>query len=291
MAFLEVLILILILVLIVIAIIILSRLSQTAITPDIQSFGQIMAKIAEFQESYKKDNEKRDEIEKKREEREKVIMQGQQDFQRVIAGTKRRGQVGEEILKESLHQAIKAKLIKTDMKIDGMVVEFAWNLGDGKYVPIDAKFPEVIELYNQYSETEEIDEQKTIKKKIKDKIKKQIEEIKKYRNKKNTIDKVILALPDEIVDIIPEAIEENVGEGVIVCGYRSVFLQAHLIDEFYRLSKEKGDITTYQQHIGALLGIIHEIERKTETIDRSLVMVKNANEEIKKAAIEAGRFK
>ena len=64
-------------------------------------------------------------------------------FTQTISGTKTRGMVGESILSEVLSNSIKAGVIKKELKIGSQNVEFALDLGDGKYIPIHSKLPEV----------------------------------------------------------------------------------------------------------------------------------------------------
>ncbi|MEM3399228.1 MAG: hypothetical protein QXP42_00140 [Candidatus Micrarchaeia archaeon] len=93
-----------------------------------------------------------------REEREKrwqefiqqnqVIMQEMfssvREFQGFMLGVKKRGMAGEEILKFYLKEPIKIGLIKTNVITGGGVVEFAFDLGDGKFIPIDPRFPKCL---------------------------------------------------------------------------------------------------------------------------------------------------
>jgi DNA recombination protein RmuC len=88
-------------------------------------------------------------------------------FNRTISGTKTRGMVGESILKETLKNSIKVGVVKTELKIGSKNVEFAWDLGDGKYIPIDSKLPDVVSLVNKYELSKDTEEQKLLSKKLK----------------------------------------------------------------------------------------------------------------------------
>ena len=74
-------------------------------------------------------------------------------FTQTISGTKTRGMVGESILSEVLSNSIKAGVIKKELKIGSQNVEFAWDLGDGKYIPIDSKLPDVFSLVDQFEKS------------------------------------------------------------------------------------------------------------------------------------------
>jgi len=280
------LITLLLVVLIVLVLYLIWRLSKK---PEVKTdaFGQIISKLTELDTTFKEREKKREELEIARAEREKQIMTQQENFLRTISGTSKRGRVGEELLKKALSESIKSGLIKTDLNVDGKKVEFAWNLGDGKYIPIDSKLPEVFDLYNQYQESEDIEEQKSIKKKIKGKILNHVKEIKKYQNKKNTLNKVILALPDGIVDLVLELTSEIKEEGVAISGYRNVFLYGYLIEEEYNNLKELGEVGDYRIVIKDITQNLKEIEARARTIDTSITTLSNANESIKRMAIES----
>lgn len=257
----------------------------------IEGYGDVMKTLGKMEEALKKEEEKREETEKKREERMKAMNDSIMDFVRTISGTKKRGMVGEEILKQALIKPIQSGIVKTDLKVDNNQVEFAWNLGDGKYVPIDAKLPDVIGAFSEYLKTEDVESQKEIKKDIERKIRKHIEEIKKYKNKKNTINKCILAIPDEITNLLPDINSDFNESGVIVSGYQNVFLYANLIDEEYHRSIEEGDVGEYKLMLSNMVSIVQDIQKKTATIDKGIKEISNANDEIKKASIEAERHK
>ena len=142
-------------------------------------------------------------------------------FNRTISGTKTRGMVGESILKETLKNSIKVGVVKTELKIGSKNVEFAWDLGDGKYIPIDSKLPDVVSLVNKYELSKDTEEQKLLSKKIKDKVVKEISNIQKYQNQANTIDNCILVVPPSVLDMSPELI--GVGKSNNVFVYPSDF--------------------------------------------------------------------
>ena len=265
---------------------------NNSISPEIDNslFSDLRKDIAviftKFEENEKNRKEMREERSKKDDERLKREMQQLEEIhkiQRTLSGTKKRGQAGENILKEYFSSFISQGLIETNLRVkDSGEVEYAYRLEDGKYIPIDSKFPDVINLYNEFDISEDIDEQKKIKDKIKTKVKKHISEIKKYSNNENTYSKAVLALPDAIVDTIPELVSEAYKQGVIICKYSLVLSIVNLMAEQYSKQLENDQISLID--IEALVDKLKEklsyISQKTETIDRGLTMIKNANSEI-----------
>jgi len=233
-------------------------------------------------EKIEKTIEKKAESDDKRQDTlKKCIEENIATFTRTIHGTKRRGKVGEVILKEMLAESIKSNLIQTNLQTDDGVVEFAWDLKNGKFLPIDSKLPELDSLYGQFEKSEDVGEQTKLKKEITKIIEKRKNEAKKYLNNQNTIDKCIIAIPDAIADMIPDINKDSIKTGVFVTGYTKVFLFACVLGEHYVRSLESGDIGLYRQTIGALKNIFQDIEKKTNTINKGIKQVDNANSDIK----------
>lgn len=201
-------------------------------------------------------------------------------FTRTIHGTKRRGQVGEVILKEMLSEPIKTGLIVTELETDSGKVEFAWDMKNGKFLPIDSKMPELETLYSDFEKTDNSEEQIKIKKEIRKQIENKKKEGKKYLNNHNTIDKCIIAIPDAISDMFPDINSDSIRTGIFVTGYTKVFLFACFLCEYYLKSLDTGEIGVYRDVIGAVKNILKEIEKKTNTINRGVTQITGANKSI-----------
>ena len=201
-------------------------------------------------------------------------------FQRVIFGTKQRGESGEEILKTHLKEQIKVGMIKTNVNTGNGVVEFALDLGDGKFLPIDSKLPDVFELMERLEKEEEPREQNAIKKELKKKIESCIDDVAKYVNQPKTVDKCILAVPDNLIDMFPELTTTAIRKNVCIAGYSFTYLLAHTLYDEYQRYRAEGDLGEYKKNVKVLFAIIDEIQKKTETIERGLKMAEKANIEI-----------
>ena len=201
-------------------------------------------------------------------------------FTRTIHGTSRRGKVGEAMLKEMLTESISSGIIVTDLDTDSGKVEFAWDLKNGKYLPIDSKMPEIEELYSKYDKTEDTNEQLKIKKEILKLVEKRQKEARKYQNNHNTIDKCLVAVPDAIFDMFPEINKDAVKSGVFVTGYTKVFLFAVYLSELYLKTLDTGDLGIYKEVVGVLKNILKDIEKKTNTINRGVTQITGANRSI-----------
>jgi len=245
--------------------------------------GEIKGIFTEIEKS-------RDRSEDKRDAKLQDMSNTIDSFNRTISGTKTRGMVGESILKEALKNSIKAGVVKTELKIGSKNVEFAWDLGDGKYIPIDSKLPDIVPLVSQYENSKNTEEQKLLSKKIKDKVAKEILNIQKYQNQTNTIDNCISVIPPSILDMPPELVGIGKDSNVFVCSYKDVFPIAHILEEQYRRFNEEGDIGEYKKTIKQLDSILDKVISKTETLDRAIKQISNANDEIKDEVAKGKRL-
>ena len=249
----------------------------------------------EFMESTKKFFASQETVRKESEEKRDKQMENFSGvisaFQRTIHGTKTRGNVGEDIVKQYLSESIKAKLIKSPLRTDNGEIEFAWNLGDGKYVPIDSKLPDIFDIIGKITEDITQAEKNSLKRQVINKIEKHIDEVKKYQNQSNTINKCILVLPEAALDICPEVIEIGGNKNVIVCAPRQVFLVGYIISEEYNKLKDEGDIGDLKDKNKSLLSIIKEILGFTETIDKQAKSVIKHSDLIKDKVHDALRIK
>ena len=229
----------------------------------------------------------REEIEKKRdaqiEDMKKIIS----TFTKTVSGTKTRGMIGEDLLKEVLSNSIKAGVIECGLKTENGEVEFAWNLEDGRYIPIDSKLPDVFKLLELYNSMDDIDKQKEYKKEIIEKIKKEIKIVQKYQNLNNTIDSCLLVVPEGILELAPELVGIGKEDNVFVCSYKDVFPITHVLQDQYIRLKEEGDIGKYKSVIKMLFQIIDKINKKTETIEKAVTQIKNANNIIQSEVTKA----
>jgi len=228
----------------------------------------------------------REEIEKRRDAQIEDMKNMISMFIKTVSGTKTRGITGEILLKEALKESIKVGLIQSPLKTDNGEVEFAWDLGDGKYIPIDSKMPDVFETIKKYETTEDPSEREEYRKEIIDKLRKEIKRVQKYQNLSNTIDSCILVVPEAVLDIAPELVGIGKQSNVFVCTYKDVFLIAHSLQDQYIRMRKEGDIGEYNQIIRTLFQILDKIRAKTESIERALTTINNANEEIKTEIIK-----
>ena len=231
----------------------------------------------------------REEIEKRRDAQIEDMKRMMEIFTRTVSGTKTRGITGEALLKEVLKDSIRVGLIKTDLKTDEGVVEFAWDLGDGKFIPIDSKLPDLMSLVKELEESDDEAKREEIKKSVINKLKKEISRVQKYNNRSNTIDGSILVVPEVVLDLAPELVSFAERYKVFLCSYKDVFLIAHTLQENYIRTKESGDIGVYREIISSLFRILDKIREKTDAIERGLTIIRNANDAVR-SEVQKGKM-
>ena len=262
---------------------------------DVAVFGQVMGELGVIKKGLEvrseKEREEKEQKEKEIKEHNKKVSDTLNEIFRVMVGTSKRGSAGEQQLKNILSVPIKLGIIKTNLPVGTTRVEFAWELDDGKFIPIDSKLPEAEGLYKDFEEEKDPNKQKKIKKKIADLVKKHALVATKYKNKANTIDRVIVAVPDSFSDVIPDINAHFKKTGILVCGYSYVFFFGYYLSEIYSKTQETGDSGPLLQSIDDLLSIIRDIENGTIRIDKGIRMIEKANMEIKKQVFGAEKHK
>jgi DNA recombination protein RmuC len=211
-------------------------------------------------------------------------------IERTLTGTKSRGIAGEALLGLYLEPSIKIGEVKKNLNIGTKIVEFAWKVSEGKYIPIDAKFPEIMTLVEEYEKSEDTVYQKSLSKKVKDKIAKEIVNIQKYQNQPNTIGNCILAVPPSVLQMSPELISIGKESNVYLSSYKDVIIIAHLLAEQHHRFTAEGDIGAEKIRVEQLNSILEKIFSKSNTIDKGLKQISNANDEIKDEVTKSKRI-
>ena len=276
-----------------------SKLTESKLTEDLQKLvgnnqdtinknigaleGTVKTKLEDFYGNIKEENKRSD---KSLENMLKQIS----SIERTITGTKSRGNAGEALLGLYLESSIKTGEVKKDLKIGTKIVEFAWKVSEGKYIPIDAKFPEIMTLIEEFDKSKDIAHQKSLSNKVKDKIKKEIENIKKYQNQPNTIGNCILAVPPSVLQMSPELLSIGKESNVYLSSYKDVIIIAHLLAEQHHRFTAEGDIGAEKIKVEQLNSILEKIFAKSDTIDRGLKQISNANDEIKDEVSKSKRI-
>ena len=69
-----------------------------------------------------------------------------------------------------------------------------------------------------------------------------------------------------------------------------MFPIAHTLQEQYFRFKEEGDVGEYKKMVKSLFSILDKVMNKTETIDRAIKQLSNANNEVKDEVAKGKRL-
>jgi len=116
----------------------------------------------------------------------------------VFYGSASRGRAGENVLGDAL-RSLPQGMVVTDLRIRGKVVEFALVLADGRYLPIDSKWP-AVDLLSGLENIQDDDRQALVGK-IQKAVEGRIREVEQYIDPERTTPYALAAFPDAVLAV------------------------------------------------------------------------------------------
>lgn len=135
----------------------------------------------------------------------------------VIAGARTRGAAGERIL-EALVEHLPADFKVFNCSINGKVVELAFRLPNGKYVPVDSKWVAAREL-EQLASCDDPDQLRELVQAIERALERKIDEVAQYLDPDLTLGIGIAAVPEAVYQNTQRAHAHALRRGVVVVSY------------------------------------------------------------------------
>ncbi|MCX7796191.1 MAG: DNA recombination protein RmuC [bacterium] len=181
-----------------------------------------------------------------------------------LLGSKSKGEMGENILYESLKQ-FPPEMIDVNFKVNGKPVEYAVILSDGKRLPIDSKW---IGL-----DDESYDVEKAIAKKAK--------EVSQYIDPVSTIPMAIAAVPDSVFSQCKQAHIRAYRENrVLIMPYSMTIPYILSLYSLHKNYARSLDVEKMNSYLSEIKTSISKLETLLENnIARSITMVNNAYNE------------
>lgn len=196
----------------------------------------------------------------------------------VLTGSASRGAAGEQVLHvffEQLPPDFKA----FNLRIQNRVVEFAFRLPNGKYVPVDSKWiggKELEQLASQADGDRELE-----RRRLEQELLRRCDEVVAYLDQNLTLGLAIIAVPDAVYRWTQQVHTEVLGKGVIVIGYSMVipyFLTLlHFAVRFLRGEETQRLSQSAHQLAQALTAIQAELEGR---FAKGLTMLQNSRHEM-----------
>ncbi len=135
----------------------------------------------------------------------------------VVAGSSSRGAAGEQLLARSLDQ-LPPDMLARNVAFGSRVVEYSLVLPDGRYLPIDSKWPAAAELERMASATDEAERQR-LRDRIGRILRGRAAELRKYLDPERTLELGLVAVPDAAYEAAPGVVADAYRDGVIVVPY------------------------------------------------------------------------
>lgn len=135
----------------------------------------------------------------------------------IVAGGSSRGAAGEQLLARALDQ-LPPDMLARNVAFGSRVVEYALVLPDGRYLPIDSKWPAAAELERLASTGNEAERQR-LRERIGRTLRTRAAELRKYLDPERTLELGLVAVPDAAYEASPGAVADAYRDGVLVVPY------------------------------------------------------------------------
>lgn len=216
-----------------------------------------------------------------KDERDEGYRKAIQRLEEVIAGTKRKGMAGENILREVLKPLVASNMIATQYKINGKEVEFGFILSDKKILPIDSKWPSTELLDSLTKEEDELQRERTIRK-IENELERRVSEVTEYIDPKITVPWAIAAVPDAVFNIARRTHFDAYRKNVILVSYSMALPFLLVFFSLYLQFSRSIDIQNLERY---LIDIKRHIDKMDEILENkvkpAVTRMNNASDEYK----------
>lgn len=209
-------------------------------------------------------------------------------LERVIAGSAKRGQAGENLLHEVL-RALPAPLREYDVRIGNLPVEFAVPLPGGKLLPIDSKWPAADKL-EEYGRATDAQARAALQAQIEREVERKVDEVAKYLDAERTLMIGVAAVPDAVYDLCVKAHATAYAKGVMIVGYSMALPYVLSLLSLLERFGQKLDTGRTQTALADLDRLLHEMEDSLDgAAARGFKMLENALDAQRRAVADCRR--
>lgn len=196
----------------------------------------------------------------------------------IMIGSYEKGRTGENYLRNMMNELMKIGIVKQNARIGGKVVEYAVIFQDGKLLAIDSKVVATRDVEILFDEESTEAERKQAQTKIRNGLKRKIDDLCKYIDPQITLPCAIMAVPDSIVNLSSDVVPEAVQKSVMIVGYSAVpqlvfyFVKIH---GFYYIEE---DIEAMKERMYAIQQELTILDEKffSNRFDKPLTTITNA---------------
>lgn len=198
----------------------------------------------------------------------------------VVAGSGARGAAGENILARALNQ-LPPDLLEINVAFGSRIVEYALRLPSGRLLPIDSKWTSAAPLERLEAADDPL-ERRRLGDQVARELRTRTREMAKYLDPERTLAIGLLAVPDAVYAVTPEAQAEGYRDGVLVVPYS---LALPYVLAVYRLTvrfASAADAGQLGAHLRTLGESLRRLEEEVEgRLSRGLVLVQNARDALR----------
>jgi len=213
------------------------------------------------------------------------VRRATQRIESVLAGSRSRGESGENILAEAFKQ-LPPGMVEYDFKVNNKPVEFALVLENNRRLPIDSKWA-ASSLLEDLAEEPEPEKRKKIEESIEREVLKKVKEVAKYIDPDTTTPSAIAAIPDSAYGVCKKAHIEAFREGVLLMPYSLTIPYVLALYKLHLQYARSVDIEKLESYLQQVDKNIHQMQEILENkVARGTTMVSNAYDELKRFMVE-----
>jgi DNA recombination protein RmuC len=198
----------------------------------------------------------------------------------VLAGSATRGAAGENVLARALTQ-LPPDLLEVNAAFGGKVVEYALHLPGGRLLPIDSKWTSAAAL-ERIDAADDPHERRRLAEQVCRELRGRIREMGKYLDPERTLSLGLLAVPDAVCAVAPEALADGYRDGVLIVPYS---LALPYVLALYRLTLRFGGHADADQLASRLRTLEETLRRSSEEVEsrlsRALVQIENSRDALR----------
>jgi DNA recombination protein RmuC len=212
-----------------------------------------------------------------RAERERENWQVVQRVAAVLAGGASAGRAGENVLREHLQQLPPGMLV-TDLRVNGKVVEFALQLPDGRWLPIDSKWS-ALDALEALEAAEDPAEREAMAREVEKAVSARVREVVQYLNPSLTAPVAVAAVPDAAYAVLRRAHADAFAQSVIVVPYSTALPVLLFLYTLVARYGDAGDVRAALQEVAQVMTVLEGLLENR--FARAAVMLTNGTDEMR----------
>ena len=210
--------------------------------------------------------------------REVENFQSLKRLESIIAGSKQKGNAGENIVRQAL-AVLPPDMIVTNYKIKGKDVEFGLALSNKKIMPIDSKWPssDLLESIAKEQDPEKLDR---LSKLVEKEVIKRVSEISQYIDPNLTTPWAIAAIPDSAYALCIDAHRQAYSRNVILVSYSMLLPYILMFFSLHLQHAPSIDLENLANHLIDIKRNVDQMGNILENkIEKAQTMLSNASTE------------